>query len=171
MDVLSALSLGVQELPRKGSPQCTWRTSLQPVAVTESTACRMRWSRCTAYYIPPGMATKLCREVDDTCTKTLKTPDVWLGAFTKYFLWPPAFGDQGDVNQRLTPACDRWCDRSTDWYCDAEMREWAMQHGRELPQGGCSTEQVLSWQVDDLRKQVMSRRAKARIIKRYQNPS
>ena len=91
--------------------------------------------------------------------KNLKSPDVWLEKYTKYFLWPPAFGDQGGESQCLTSGADR----STDLFCSKEMRTAALRMGRPLPKKGCSTQEVLSWQVDDLREQVTHmRKAKGR---------
>ena len=49
-----------------------------------------------AYYIPPGMAAQLLDVVDRPQKKKLfKSLDVFFAPFTKYFMWPPAFGDQG----------------------------------------------------------------------------
>ena len=55
----------------------------------------MPWAMCVAYYIPPGMAAQLIYVVDHPRKKKLfKSHDVFLAPFTKYLLWPPAFGDK-----------------------------------------------------------------------------
>ena len=106
----------------------------------------MRWAMCVACYVPPGMAAQLIDSVENTMNKNIfKSPDVFLQPFTKYFLWPPAFGDQGKQSCRFTHKKDL----GTDLYCSAGMREVAASTsiGRPLPAIGCSTVELLDWQI------------------------
>ena len=56
----------------------------------------MRSAMRVAYYFFPGLAAQF---IDVVCRpqkkKLFKSPDIFLAPYTKYFLWPPAFGDQG----------------------------------------------------------------------------
>ena len=108
----------------------------------------MRWAMCVAYYMPPGMATALLRMVCAEKKKAFKSPDVFLQPFTRYFLWPPAFGDQGDQSCCFTDKRDL----GTDLYCSAEMREVAVQLQRPLPPAGCATITLLDWQIRAAKK-------------------
>ena len=72
-----------------------------------------------------------------------KSPDIFLAPFTKYFLWPPAFGDQGTQSLCFTYKKDL----GTDLYCSAGMREVAISLSRPLPPLGCSTAALLDWQL------------------------
>ena len=72
-----------------------------------------------------------------------KSPDIFLAPFTKYFLWPPAFGDQGKQSLCFTHKKDL----RTDFYCSAGMRAAAARLSRPLPPLGCSTAALLDWQL------------------------
>ena len=95
-----------------------------------------------------------CGAVGNAQKKSLKAPDIWLNAFTSYFLWPPAFGDQGEGSRCFT---DRR-DLGTDLYCSTAMRSLAARLGRTLPQRGCPIVDVLTWQVDELSGRLASMR-------------
>ena len=96
---------------------------------------------CVAYYIPPGMAAPLIDVVDHPQKKKLfKSPDICLAPFTKYFVWPPVFGDQGA--QSLCFMHNK--ELGTDLYCSAGMRERVRQ---PLPVLGFSTVALLDWQI------------------------
>ena len=69
--------------------------------------------------------------------------DIFLAPFTKYFLWPPAFGDQGKQSLCFTHKKDL----GTDLYCSVGMREVAASLSRPLPPLGCSTVALLDWQL------------------------
>eukprot|EP00974_Lingulodinium_polyedra_P095563 9261737-Lingulodinium_polyedra.AAC.1 len=59
----------------------------------------MRWSMCVAYLVPPGFAWKLCQDVGRCKGRILKSPDLGFADYTKYFIWPPAFGGQGGTSR------------------------------------------------------------------------
>jgi hypothetical protein len=146
--VLSSQSVGIHPLPQRGD--CHGGASSSQQASKQRAARdrqEMRWSMCVAYFVPPGMASRLCNHVQQAKGKSLRSPDIWLAPYTKYFLWPPAFGDQGGESQ-----CQTHCgELGTDLYCNSEMRAAAERIGRPLPDRGCSREQVLSWQIQELR--------------------
>ena len=130
IDTIVHLTTGMHELPvqsnRTGEPS------------------QMRWAMCVAYYIPPGLAAQLIDVVDHPQKKKLfKSPDIFLAPFTKYFLWPPAFGDQGGQSLCFTHNKDL----GTDLYCSAGMREVVASMRRPLPPPGCSTVALLDWQI------------------------
>ena len=130
LDTISHLTTGVHELP----------TQVDRAGVVNE----MRWAMCVAYYIPAGMGAQLLKVVQTTTKKNVfKSPDVFLQPFTKYFLWPPAFGDQGEHSCCFTHKKDL----GTDLYCSAGMREVAEGLGRPLPKVGCSTITLLDWQI------------------------
>ena len=68
---------------------------------------------------------------------------MFLETFTEYFLWPPAFGDQGTESLCLTHKQDL----DTDLYCSVGMRQVAESFGRSLPARGCTTVELLDWQI------------------------
>ena len=105
---------------------------------------QMRWAMCVAYYIPPGMAAQLIHVVDHPRkNKLFKSLDVFLAPFTKYLLWPPAFGDQGAQSLCFTHKKDL----VTDLYCSSGMREVVARMHRPLPPPGRSTVDLLDWQI------------------------
>ena len=106
----------------------------------------MRWSMCVAYVVPPGFAKQLCDSVSGCNGRLLKSPDIWLAPYTKYFLWPPAFGVQGDGSQCFIEIREF----DTDLYCNNEMRRIAEKSERALPQLGAPEADVLSWQIREL---------------------
>ena len=89
------------------------------------------------------MAAQLIDVVDSANKNMFKSPDIFLAPFTKYFLWPPAFGDQGKQSLCFTHKKDL----GTDLYCSAGMREVAASLSRPLPPLGCSTAALLDWQL------------------------
>ena len=105
---------------------------------------QMRWAMCVAYYIPPVMAALLIDVVDNTQKmKLFKTLDAFLEPFTKYFLWPPAFGDQGGQSLCFTHNKDL----GTDLYCSARMHDVAASMRQPLSPPGCSTVALLDWRI------------------------
>ena len=106
----------------------------------------MRWSMCVAYVVPPGFAKQLCDSVSGCKGRLLKSPDIWLAPYTKYFLWPPAFGDQGGDSQCFTEIREL----GTDLYCSEEMRRIAKKSKRALPQLGAPEAAILTWQIQEL---------------------
>ena len=106
----------------------------------------MRWSMCVAYVVPPGFAKQLCDSVSGCNGRLLKSPDIWLAPYTKYFLWPPAFGDQGGDSQCFTEIREL----GTDLYCSEEMRRIAKKSKRALPQLGAPEAAILTWQIQEL---------------------
>ena len=106
----------------------------------------MRWSMCVAYVVPPGFAKQLCDDVRGCKGYLLKSPDIWLAPYTKYFLWPPAFGDQGGDSQCFTEIREL----GTDLYCSEEMRRIAKKSERALPQLGAPEAAILTWQIQEL---------------------
>ena len=134
LDAVTHLPVGVQELPKQLDKN--------------QKAHEMRWAMCVAYYMPPGMAKELLAVVFENKKKTFKSPDIFLQPFTKYFLWPPAFGDQGDQSCCFTDKRDL----GTDLYCSAEMRMVAQKLHRPLPPAGCSTIALLDWQIRAAKK-------------------
>ena len=130
LDTIVHLPRGVHEIPVQ--------------TMRHGTTSQMRWAMCVAYYVPPGMAAQLIDVVDSANKKNMfKSPDVFLAPFTKYFLWPPAFGDQGKQSLCFTHKKDL----GTDLYCSAGMREVAASLSRPLPPLGCSTAALLDWQL------------------------
>ena len=131
LDTIVHLPRGVHEIP------------VQNIGRTRPDR-QMRWAMCVAYYVPPGMAAQLLDVVWSAKKKHMfKSPDIFLAPFTKYFLWPPAFGDQGKQSLCFTHKEDL----GTDLYCSAGMREVAASLSRPLPPLGCSTVDLLEWQL------------------------
>ena len=147
LKVLAESPLGIQPLPQRGHLKPgSQQASKQRVAKAKPHD-EMKWAMCVAYWIPPGMATHLCDLVSKAARKTFRSPDIWLAPLTKYFLWPPAFGDQGAESQCFTHASES----GTDLYANSEMRGIAEKIGRPLPHRGCSREDVLIWQLQEMR--------------------
>ena len=129
LDTIVHLPRGVHEIPVQ--------------TMRHGTTSQMRWAMCVAYYVPPGMAAQLIDVVDSANKNMFKSLDIFLEPFTKYFLWPPAFGDQGKQSLCFTHKKDL----GTDLYCSAGMREVAASLSRPLPPLGCSTDDILDWQL------------------------
>ena len=104
---------------------------------------------CVAYVVPPGFAGKLCSDVLTCKGRVLKSPDIFLAHYSKYFLWPSAFGDQGEDSQCCTDSREL----GTDLYCSREMRRIAEKAGRDLPALGASQSEVQAWQIQELSHQ------------------
>ncbi len=143
--VLCRYQAGVNPLPKRTDSS---RQASQELAAKSCD--NMCWAMCVAYFVPAGMAAKLCKDVEACKKRVLKSPDVWLSAYTKYFLWPPAFGDQGGESECLTHPSER----GTDLYCSSEMRASAERASRPLPERGCAREQILAWQIKELQSQL-----------------
>ena len=109
---------------------------------------------CVAYVVPPGFASKLVDDVIACKGRALKSPDIWLGPYTKYFLWPPAFGDQGVDSMCFTDKREL----TTDLYCSSEMRNVAEKAGRPMPALGAPAVDVHNWQIRELLLQKEERR-------------
>jgi hypothetical protein len=130
VDTIAHLTTGVHELP------------VQTFKTRKSS--RMRWAMSVAYYVPPGMAAQLIGVVSKPERRNVfKSPDTFLEPFTKYFLWPPAFGDQGQQSLCFSHKQDS----GTDLYCSAGMREVAATMGNPVPPLACSIVPVLDWQI------------------------
>ena len=160
LKIIASLQPGLQPLPHEegDKPGKKRKGGSNQQAV-------MRWSMCVAYVVPPGFAKQLCDDVCGCKGHLLKSPDIWLARYTKYFLWPPAFGDQGDDSQCFTEIREL----GTDLYCSNEMRRIAEKCERVLPQLGAPEADVLSWQIRELtlqrnmKQSGKSRSCKARV--------
>ena len=96
----------------------------------------------------------------------LKSPDALLEPFTKYFLWPPAFGDQGDQSLCFTHNKGL----GTDLYCSAGVRAIAESLHRPLPPLGCGAVALQDWQIlqsKQLLEKAHDRRAQKGKTSRY----
>ena len=130
VDTIAHLTKGVHELP------------VQTFKTRKSS--QMRRAMCVAYYVPPGMAAQLIGVVSKPERRNVfKSLDTFLEPFTKYFLWPPAFGDQGKQSLCFTHQKDL----ATDLCCSDGMRKVAATLGYPLPPPGCSTIALLDCQV------------------------
>lgn len=143
--VLAPLQVGIRPLPQQAGEGAKKRKGGNGQQASRQVTV-MRWSMCVAYVVPPGFAKRLCADVDQCRKKNLKSPDVWLAHYTKYFLWPPAFGDQGLRSQCFTDSCEGGC----DLYCSSDMRRVADKAGRALPEVGAPQVDVQNWQIREL---------------------
>ena len=145
LKTIASLQPGLQPLPHNEDIPGKKRTGGANQQASKQSAV-MRWSMCVAYVVPPGFAKQLCDSVSGCNGRLLKSPDIWLAPYTKYFLWPPAFGDQGGDSQCFTEIREL----GTDLYCSEEMRRIAKKSKRALPQLGAPEAAILTWQIQEL---------------------
>ena len=154
IQALAPLQAGIQPLPQRDEADepAKKRKGGSGQQASKQLAV-MRWSMCVAYVVPPGLAQRLCEDVRVCKGRVLKSPDIWLAHYTKYFLWPPAFGDQGCDSQCFTDSREL----GTDLYCSSEMRRLAEKAGRALPALGAPEADVQNWQIRELTQMAVTR--------------
>ena len=95
----------------------------------------------------------LMRWVDKAANNNVfKSFYVHLQYFTKCLLRPPSLGDPGGESSCFTHRKDL----GTDLYCSIGMREVAQGLQRSLPPVGCTTVELLVWQIRQS-KQILAR--------------
>ena len=146
LNIIASLQPGLQPLPHEEVDKPGKKRKRGGNQQASKQLAVMRWSMCVAYVVPPGFAKQLCDDVRGCKGHLLKSPDIWLAPYTKYFLWPPAFGDQGDGSQCFIEIREF----GTDLYCSNEMRRIAEKSERALPQLGAPEADVLTWQIQEL---------------------
>lgn len=144
LEVLASLQAGLQPLPQRDHDN---ELIANKPANKRKQLAVIRWSMCVAYVVPPGFASRLNEDVKVCSGRVLTSPDIWLGHYTKYFLWPPAFGDQGCESSRSFTDSH---ELTTDLYCSSEMRHVAEKAGRPMPALGAPVVDVQNWQIREL---------------------